>query len=255
MTIPEYTRKCPEGAVEVSLQVTAGQTDRTGRMKLSALAWNITALAFTHLESFGFNRDEMIRNGKLWMVIWNQMEFVRIPREGETILLRVWAGKAQSIMLSRRFAIYTEAGEPVGTASGLLAVIDAKTRMISSDIEEFRKIPVIKIPNEPRRVSMFMEFPEEYAEEFSCRVQPSQIDPNGHMNNSFYFDWVTEGIPEAYTDSHEPESVWVEYRKELLEGQTAVISRVLQDDVLYASGRIGEENSFSIKITWRSTKE
>ena len=252
MNIPAYNSKLPDGVTERFYTVLPEHTDRFGHLRLSILTWQITRLAFDHIGSYGFDYHHLREENRLWMVIWNQMEFTRIPVAGEELLLRLWSGKGQSVMQSRKCAIYTKQGDPIGSMTALFAMIDAQTRTMTTAVSDIRKIPIVELENEPKRPNMFMTFPEEFPHKTEKTVQASQIDPNGHMNNSFYFDWAMEVLPEEFAASHTPASFWVEYRKELLEGQTAVLSWTIDEtDTLYIVGKIGEDTSFSMKVEFR----
>lgn len=252
MNIPAYAIELPDGIIERPYTVLPEHTDRFGRLRLSILTWQITKLAFDHLGSYGFDYRHLREENRLWMVIWNQMEFTRIPKTGEELIIRLWSGKAQSVMQNRKCAIYTDAGEAIGSMTSLFAMIDAQTRTMTTAVADIKSIPVVTLENEPKRPQMFQKFPDELPHEAKKTVQASQIDPNGHMNNSFYFDWAMEILPEEFAATHTPSSFWVEYRKELLEGQTATLSWTIDDsDTLYVIGTIEEDTSFSMKIEFR----
>ena len=77
----------------------------------------------------------------------------------------------------------------------------------------------VVIPGEPENPKMNLPFPQEYEALAGRTVEASEIDYNGHMNNSHYLDW-TEALPEeSWLNRHALKRVWIEYTQEMTEGQ------------------------------------
>lgn len=65
---------------------------------------------------------------------------------------------------------------------------------------------------------------------------------NGHVNNAWYLDWAAALLPEGAGPLR---SLWIEYNRELREGQTAELSWQQEGDTLYVRGHVGRDESFT----------
>jgi acyl-ACP thioesterase len=70
-------------------------------------------------------------------------------------------------------------------------------------------------------------------------VAHEEIDLNGHLNNTHYLDWA-DGLMGEKT----PTSLWVQYVKELMEGQEVTLRYELGEDGLYVRGSSVAAESF-----------
>lgn len=91
--------------------------------------------------------------------------------------------------------------------------------------------------------------PAELTKQVTRVVQPTEIDKNGHMNNTCYLDWADDIRKIEGVNDKIPSYVWVQYIQELREGQKATLSYEAMEDALYLIGR-GEVDSFVIKMVY-----
>jgi acyl-ACP thioesterase len=58
----------------------------------------------------------------------------------------------------------------------------------------------------------------------------TDLDRNGHMNNTKYLDWIADLLPSAFHESHSPAEFTVCYLSEALEGQELQLSWEFAED-------------------------
>lgn len=244
---PVYTRDCPDGVLEMTITVSQKEADRAGYMHPAELARQIQKLTEAHFGMYYRKTiDDLNDDGLAWIVAWSQMQVARLPKIGETICMRIWAGKRKSVMHTRKYAFYTTGGEPLVTASTLYLLMDRRTRKAADSPEWMRDLPVVVIPGEPGLPKMNMTFPAEFDDFKERRVEACELDYNGHLNNTHYLDW-TEALPdEAWLHEHALKSVWVEYSHELHLGQVAGMYYAFRGDCLYVRGVSGDGDSFRL---------
>ncbi len=153
-------------------------------------------------------------------------------------------------MHSRKYAFYTDDGELLLETASLFALMDRETRQAAVEPESMKNAITVTVPNEPKAPKMMISLPDIFAFGSLRTVSSDEIDYNGHMNNSHYVDWVEDLIDDSYRENHPPKSVWIEYTKELLENQTALLQYDMKDDILYVRGMIGSETVFKVRITY-----
>lgn len=251
MIFPEYTDKCPEGAYQFETEVLKEQTDSFGRMRIGDLARQMQMLTEMHFDrNAGLSIDELTGRGKSWIIAWTDIQINRLPKAGEKILMRIWPGKNKSVMYSRKYAFYTLEGEPLMTTASLFLLMDRKTRGVAEPPEQMKNMQPVEVEGEPGHPRMRIPFPGEYRNKLTRTVIPEEIDYNGHLNNSHYLDWAEELLDTSYVENHEPKEIWVQYTKELREGQQALLKFTWEKDTMYLHGSDGENEFFLLKMTY-----
>lgn len=241
MTFPEYTGICPEGVYQKEFEMTG----LFGQVQPGDLAREMEKITEEHLGTFGMGRGELKAEGKIWVIAWTNISIVRMPKQGERVILRIWPGKMKTMMHTRRYAFYSVAGEPLACAASLFVQMDTQTRSFAEPTEKLKDMPVVVLPGEPGLPPMRLKFPD-LSQQVSRTVAPEEIDLNGHLNNTHYLDWVDSLVE----DDRVPKSIWVQYIKELMEGQEVTLHYDLQEGVLYVRGSIENCEAFLLAATF-----
>lgn len=252
IAFPEYTEECPEGVYELITDVNETQTDSNGIMRPGDLVRQIQVMVEKHLDRYSGTTVKALQDAALsWIIVWNELTIQRLPKAGEQICMRVWAGKKQLVMHTRKCAIYTMDGEPLVSMAALFILMDQKTRKMADDPPELEQQKIVKIPGEPKPPKMMMPFPEEFSDEIERTVQPEEIDKYGHMNNSHYLDWMDELRENTDLKGRNPQKIWIEYTKEMLEGYRVQLQYTVSENTLYLVGSSQGEQRFLIKAEYR----
>ena len=235
MSFPEYTASCPAGVYQKSFPMTG----LSGQVRPGDLAREMEKITEEHLGILGLSRDRLKAEDKIWVIAWTQIHISRLPELGEQVILRIWPGKMKAMMQVRRYAFYAADGEPLACASSIFVMMDANTRGFAAPSEILKYLPVVEIPGEPDLPPMRLNVPSEPGQTVTRTVAAEEIDLNGHLNNTHYLDWA-DGLMGEKT----PSSVWVQYVKELLEGQQVALQHELQETALYVRGVSDGKDSF-----------
>lgn len=248
--IADYTKTCPEDVYEAEFEVTKEMTAGNEQMQPGNFARELEKITEAHLRSFGMNRESLLEEKKIWVISWNDIRISRLPKVGETVILRVWAGKKRAGMFSRFYGCYSAQGEALAGASSFFTLIDAETRTIAAPTEKIEQIPVVSLANEGKLPKMIQVFPENFAQQTERVVAPDEIDKNGHLNNTHYIDWAEDVAKDACGEERMPTSVWIRYEKELLVNEKVTLKYTMEKDKLYLQGFRGEELSFSVILSY-----
>lgn len=241
MSFPEYTAVCPAGVYQKKITMTG----LSGRIRPGDLAREMEKITEEHLGILGLSRDRLKAEGKIWVIAWTQIHISRLPEAGEQVLLRIWPGRMKTMMQVRKYAFYAADGEVLACAASMFVLMDANTRSFAAPSEILKYLPVVEIPGEPNLPPMRLEFPTELRKTLQRSVLAEEIDLNGHLNNTRYLDWADE-----LTEGRVPTSIWVQYAKELLEGQEVTLRYELGEDGLYARGSSAAAESFLLMATF-----
>lgn len=239
-----------KGIYQKKLQVLPEYDDGFGRMKLQSVASVTSKTAYEHIQSNGLT-DEIMESMQIYIVlVWSAFTFTRIPRVGEELTLYTWTGKARLGIYPRRTAVVSADGDLLLTCSSQWLLIDRANRRMDAKADISPYLQEIHIEGEPPLPPHRKKFPEQPAGHMTQTVQPYMIDFNHHMNNSWYFEWAENCLPRDFRKTHEPRTLWAEYRHELYNGETAQISWAQEGTQLYVRGKREEELSFSIVLNY-----
>lgn len=248
---PAYIQECPKGMLELIHTITDEQVNADGRMKLGDLARQMQILTEQHFDLYsGTMIKELNEAGLSWIIAWSQIYINRLPELGEKIRMRVWAGKKKAVLHTRKYAFYTMDGTPLLSTASLFVLMDRNTRKMAADPAGMKEAQIVTVPDEPVVPKMNLQFPSTLSKHQNRTVRPDEIDYNGHLNNSHYLDWAEDLPGEVYLKKHIPRSVWIEYTKELLEGQKAELLYDVGSDILYVQGISQGEQSFRMKVEY-----
>ena len=251
MGIPLYTAECPQGVCQITFEITEEMVNAAGRMSIGALARQMQRITEIHFDQeAGLTGEELLAKGLSWVISWTNIELERLPDKGERVILRIWPGKNKVNLYSRIYAMYTETGEPLMTTSSLFLLMDQKTRSVAVQPEEMKILNPVTISGEPNLPKLQQKFPKILRNQSLRIVSSEEIDYNGHLNNSRYLDWTEALLDEEFYAAHTPKTIWVQYAKELREGETAKLQYAWEKDVMYLRGVHNGEESFLVKLVF-----
>jgi len=250
MAFSEFAEVCPAGAFQKTIRVTDDQADAFGRMTPGALARQAAHTTSEHMAILGLDYNTLHSHGLLWVLIRTALWVQRLPQRGESALMRTWAGEERHWMYPHRSVIFSSTGETLVSACSQWTLMDTNTRRMAPPSELMQALPVISLPGEPKLPAQRISFPAELTERAERIVQPREIDFNGHLNNSHYLDWAVDLLESSYLQDRALRFFWVEYCKELFEGQAASLHYKKEDDSLFLRGYIDGDDSFSLKMDY-----
>ncbi|MCR5725160.1 MAG: acyl-[acyl-carrier-protein] thioesterase [Treponema sp.] len=207
----------------------------------------------------GMSRDFLKENGFAFLVSRASFRFHRMPRENERFTFTTWEEKPEAFQLVRAYEFTAEDGTPLisGLSSWILA--DPVARRIIPT-KNFTLRPPVEIQKEHDcqkygKIAM----PENLQLLDERKIRWSDIDGNGHTNNSRYGAFLADALPEAYrtktfTDFR------INYAKEAMLGETmqllgsfdedarraVIIGKVVRD----AAGNDTNSVSFESELKW-----
>lgn len=212
--------------------------------------------AISHSESAGLGIDGMKNKGMAWVINrWN-LVIEEYPKRNDFISIETWAsffGKSYAV---REFCVKNAGGGIIAYASTLWILIDIKKRCparVPAEYKELYGLCEEKMIENPFGAMKWDFRPEKQGYFF---VRRSDIDTNGHVNNSKYIEWAMEHVPDHIYDNYFLYSLEAEYKKEIVRenkiishcrsydegGKAVCLHRILNQD---------EKNEFaSLRTVW-----
>ena len=177
---------------ETAFTLSPVHVDRFGNAKPSALLLFCQEAAAGHCAQLGLDWDTLMEKNLFWALIRTRMEITRLPRTGETLTVKTWPMPTTRVAYPRATAGYDEKGQELFRSTSLWVLMDAKSRGMLLPGKSGITLEGITLGEEaPVPPSLT---PKEMTEFFARQVRFTDIDRNGHMNNTRYMEWFYDAL-------------------------------------------------------------
>lgn len=238
---------------EKNILIRSEQVDMTRKLRISELFRIMEEASIAHTEELGCTRHKTLDRGLLWVIARQEADIIDLPAYDEEIVIKSWQGNMMQMFFPRFYEIY-RGDELLVRGYAFWTLIDEETRDMIMP-EEYD----IYIPSKPDSEDVYLKavvIPKdaEPVRSTELKVRFSQVDINGHMNNTRYFDIIDDAIwadkaDGNCTETSVPHSILANYINELRMGETFTLNEYEADGSMIFEG-ISDENKFKVKITY-----
>lgn len=227
-------------------RVASYQTDLTARIRPSAILEIMQEMAGAHAELLGVGRGRLDPMNLAWVLTRVEVRMDRYPVSGEIIRVETFPMPNRRVFFPRYFIFRDAAGNQIGCAGSLWVVLDITTRKMGNPSE----IAVLMPDNRDLTAPMGMpatveELPGESI--FADRLPVyTDLDVNGHVNNTRYLDWCCNALGIDTLRSHAMLQFAVNYNQEILPGQQVRTELRCEGDRFSFSGFEGDKRHFDV---------
>ena len=209
-------------------QVTDNCVDRFGKLKLSTLLYFSQEVAGRHFDRIAMTYDQLAQRGMFWAIIRQRVRITRLPQSGETIRVETWPMPNTRVAFPRTVVAYDGKGQELFQVLSLWVLMDVNTRAMilpgksgialpgtvrGDELLPPASLPAKNLLNHRARTVCFTD-----------------LDRNGHMNNTKYLDWIADLLPSDFHQAHTPGEFTVCYLSEAREGQELTVSWEFTED-------------------------
>ena len=207
---------------EQTLTITENLVDRYGRAKPSVLLYCMQEAAGQHCKLLGADHSVLSEKNLFWAVTRSRVQITRLPRLGEQIHLKTWPMPTTRVAYPRAAEGFDGEGNSLFKVISIWVIVDMDTRamvlpgksgvdvagtVLGTELKAPGGLPAGTFTNSGFRT-----------------VSYSDLDVNGHMNNTRYLDWVCDLLPSAFHRDHPLKAATICYMTEVLEGQQLQLS-------------------------------
>ena len=205
--------------------------DRFGRMKTSWLLACVQEVAGEHSELLGASNGEYNGRQLFWAVTRHRVKISRLPGAKEVITIQTWPCPTTRVAYPRATVAYDEAGNELFRVMSLWVLMDLDTRnmilpgksgiTVQGTIRGLELVP----PN-----SLAPKMLHNSRKRTVCFTD---LDRNGHMNNTRYMEWCSDLMPSAFHRNSTPAEITICYHAEALETEQLELHYELQGGDLF----------------------
>lgn len=237
-----------------NFEITDHYVDCFGRMTPASILLMIQEVAGKHCTALSVDYDTLAKRRMFWAVTRHRVQVSRMPRLGETIRVETWPMPTTRVAYPRSVVAYDAAGNECFRAISLWVLMNLDTRSMilpgKSGISVVGSLRGLELPS-PGSLALM-----DHTQTRQRQVCFTDLDRNGHMNNTRYLNWVSDLLPSAFHQEHEVKEFTICYHAEAREGQLLDLSWDFpQEDCLQVDARRTDtaqgERVFSARLLYR----
>lgn len=242
-----------EPIFQKDFEITDICVDRYGRLKPSMVLWFAQEVAGMHCNELALGYEALARRRLFWAVTRHRVQITRMPSRGETIHVETWPMPTTRVAFPRSMVAYDQQGNECFRSVSLWVLMDLDTRNMilpgKSGICVVGTLRGNELPSPNGLIAKPLG---------SRRIRSvcyTDLDRNGHMNNTRYLDWIDDLLPSPFHMRSTPKELTVCYLSEAREGQELdlrwefVEEGTLQVDA-YRHDEEKDERIFSSRIVY-----
>ena len=211
--------------------VLGSSVDRYGRLKPSMLLYYLQEVAGVHGSALGVSFEALAVQNLFWAIIRQKVQITRLPMAGETIRLETWAMPATRTYYPRSTVAYDAQGQELFRAIGMWVLMDVNTRSMVLPKKSNVQVQGMLTGSELKAPGSLA--PKPLNNTTLRRVCYTDLDRNGHMNNTRSLEWIWDLLPSSFHKDHIPDEFTVCYHSEAREDEELQLHwQLLEDGIL-----------------------
>ena len=205
-------------------RIRVNEIDQTKLATLPALVNLMQEVAWNNSANLKYSVYDLMKHGVTWVVYRMQIRINRYPGQQELVTVQSWPSGMDRLYTYRDYKILDEQNHKIVRATSAWLVMDISKRELVSvphfirqglDFAvEFEQIPLdrtkllpVKEPNPTHNVEVGM----------------FNMDVNGHVYNTFYFQWLLEGMAEKILNGNKISYIDIQFKGESRSGDLLVV--------------------------------
>ncbi len=204
-----------------------GAVDRFNRIKPSWLLALAQEVAGEHFDYLNADMIPLEQKNLFWAVIRHRVQISRLPGPGETITLETWPMPTTRVAYPRSTVAYDEKDQEVFRSISLWVLMDKDSRSMilpgksGVNVQGLLRGSELAVPGSLA--------PKPLANHSSRTVAYTDLDCNGHVNNTRYLDWIDDLLPSAFHQDHPVREFTICYLSEGREAEQLDLNWEIQD--------------------------
>lgn len=223
-------------------------TDRRAFLKPAAFMDFAQEIAYWAANDLGFGYDTLHVHHTAWVLTRMHIHFEEPLSWRDNVTLYTWHKGASGLFYLRDFDLKDTSGKSRVKATTSWVVIDERTRRMvrPEDLKDLLD-PDMKVDDAIAEPVQKIVLPKgEPVMTGERTVSYSDLDLNGHTNNSRYVVWAMDCLPKEVTDSP-VKDLYINFVKETLPGDRVLLSAQNDGSAWYVEGKVGDRTCFLVK--------
>ncbi len=171
--------------------------DHRKRLSLAGLLNLLQDIAWLHANTGGWGFEDLIAKGTIWVLARQKLVMSDWPMWEDKVTIRTWGRPAGSVMAMREFEILV-GDRKVGECTTTWLVLDWNTRR-PQKLDRVKFALICRTDGFLSIAAERIPLRGDFNPLTTFQVRNSDLDVNGHVNNTRYAQWITDTMtPEDY---------------------------------------------------------
>ncbi len=220
--------------------------DKNARLTPRAILELFQDVAGNHAEEIGIGFDALLNRNLLWVIARTKFVVEKNIARYTTVKVKTWPLSPQRFIFRREYLIFDDKGEIAVKGSADWMVINSETRTLTLGANVFptdaEYLSDLAIDEKLRKIRDI----DGDVTESTVSPRFTDIDMNGHVNNTKYADFAINAInPEG----KQIKSFQIDFHKEVLEGEELKLTAVSNGEHYVVIGENTEgEKKFTCEV-------
>lgn len=224
-----------------------------GSISIAAIVNIVQQVSENQLTALGEGMKGLAEYGAGWVITQSHIHILRTPRAEEPVTVWTEASSYNRLLTYRNYGIQDKDGNDLVRVTSTWVMIDLKKRKLIPIIEEaVQGVGAKKDPHVKRLPRV--EKIEQVTGSKPYQVRYFDIDPNRHVNNVHYFDWMLDALGDDWLTSHRATEINIKYEREVDIGASLNSEFEILPDAAAPVTRhrisSGETTNAEAEITW-----
>ncbi len=226
------------------------EVDPNFNLKPGALVNLLQEAAIFHSENIGFGIQALRRQALGWVLNRLAVDIQRAPAYGEQVEIVTWFRGAKRFKAYRDFEIYAGPAR-IAAATSLWLFCEVGTKKFSRISEEMVTAYTVETDRVFAQDLDHWKADCAFAPELTVPLatRASDFDPNGHVNNAVYFDYLQTLLHRALGPGFYPRGLAIQFNREI-DARTstltaglkpaggAILFKLFDGDAVFAAGGV-----------------
>lgn len=201
---------------KLELSVKSSDVDQFLELTIPAYFLMMQIIATSHAEELGIGKAETLDKGMAWVITRIEVDVVKTPVYTQKVFLETYPGDDLKVLFPRYFRLTDERGNVLIKSSSIWAVIDMNKR--TPVAKPFKSIPEPEHYEDELSLPNRVNIPEDLQLVEERKVRYSDIDLNGHLNNTKYMDYILDVHDSSFYKKKRIKHVTINYLHEVKDG-------------------------------------
>ena len=227
----------------------ASDFDKNARLSPRTILELFQDVAGNHAEEIGIGFDALLSRDLLWVVARTKFVIEKQIKRYTTVKVKTWPLSPQRMIFRREYLIYDDKGEIAVRGSSDWMIVNSVTRTLASSGSIFPEgaeyLQELALDEKLRKIKIIE------GDITTSHVTPlyTDIDLNGHVNNTKYADFAINAIN---PENKEIASFQIDYHREVLIGESLNLTTVLNGNKAVVNGENEQgEKKFTCEIIFK----
>ncbi len=195
--------------------------DHQKRLSLVGLLNLLQDIAWIHANTAGWGFEDLIAKGTIWVLARQKLVMTDWPVWEDKVTIRTWGRQAGSVMAMREFEILV-GDRKLGESTTTWLVLDWNTRK-PQKLDRVKFALMCQTEGLLNITAERIGLREDLKTLTTFQVRNSDLDVNGHVNNTRYAQWITDTMTTEEYANYQIEEYEVNFLAETGLGDAVMI--------------------------------